>query len=174
MTPRAVFRGAVAGLLMGVSFAGAGWNLSSGIAAEAETPAGIVLVIDGRVAGGQPVRFDLASLRSLPAIQVTTTTPWTDGENLYDGIRLRDLLRRLGAQGTTVVAEAMDDYQNAIPMEDAEKYDVIVAYAKNGQPLPRDDKGPLWIIYPFSQFPELQKDLFFSRSVWQLKRLTVQ
>ena len=174
MKPRAVFRGAVAGLLMGISFTGTGWTLSSGIAAEAETPAGTVLVIDGQVAGGQPARFDLKSLQALPAIQVTTKTPWTDGENLYDGVRLLDLLKRLGAQGTTVVAEAMDDYQNEIPMEDVEKYDVIIAYAKNGQPLPRDDKGPLWIIYPFSQFPELQKDLFFSRSVWQLKRLTVQ
>jgi hypothetical protein len=174
MKPRAVFRGAVAGLLMGISFAGIDWNLSSGTAAEAETPAGTVLVIDGHVAGGQPARFDLASLQALPAIQVTTMTPWTEGKNRYDGVRLRDLLQRLGAEGTMVVAAAMDDYQNEIPMEDVEKYDVIVAYAKNGQLLPRDDKGPLWIIYPFSEFHELQKDLYFARSVWQLKRLTVQ
>ena len=174
MTPRAVFRGAVAGLLMGIGVAGTFWNLGFGIEAQAETPAGTILVVDGHLAGGQPARFDLALLQSLPAIQVTTMTPWTEGENRYDGVRLRDLLKQLGAEGTSVLAEAMDDYQNAIPMEDVDKYDVIVAYAKNGQPLPRDDKGPLWIIYPFSEFHELQKDLYFARSVWQLKRLTVQ
>jgi hypothetical protein len=175
MRPRGLFRGAIAGMLMGIGIAAAfGWTATSRVMAEAATPANTILVIDGQVPGGRPAAFDLEALKKLPVTRVATMTPWTDGENLYDGIRLRDLLRRLGAQGTTVVAEAMDDYQNAIPMEDAEKYDVIVAYAKNGQPLPRDDKGPLWIIYPFSQFPELQKDLFFSRSVWQLKRLTVQ
>ncbi len=47
-------------------------------------------------------------------------------------------------------------------------------YAMNGKPLPLDDKGPLWVIYPYSEHSGLQKDLYFSRSVWQLNRLTVQ
>jgi hypothetical protein len=51
---------------------------------------------------------------------------------------------------------------------------VIIAYAMDGKPLPPDDKGPLWIIYPFSQVPALQRDLYFARGVWQLNRLTVQ
>jgi hypothetical protein len=51
---------------------------------------------------------------------------------------------------------------------------VIVAYTMNGKPLRPDDKGPLWIIYPYSEYNALQKDLYFSRSVWQLNRLTVQ
>ena len=59
-------------------------------------------------------------------------------------------------------------------MADIRDYDVIIAYAMNGKPLQADDKGPLWIVYPFSAHSELQKDLYFARSVWQLKRLTVQ
>jgi len=101
-------------------------------------------------------------------------TPWTDGENLFEGVRLRDLLARLGAQGNAVLADAVDDYAVKIPMEDIRDYDVIVAYAMNGKPLPLDDKGPLWVIYPYSEYFGLQKDLYFARSVWQLNRLTVQ
>jgi hypothetical protein len=44
----------------------------------------------------------------------------------------------------------------------------------NGAPLPVNNKGPLWVIYPYSERSSLQKDIYFSRSVWQLNRLTVQ
>jgi hypothetical protein len=174
MKQRGAFRGAVAGLLMGIGCFASDGTGSSGIAAEAETPADAVLVIDGHVAGGNPASFDLAALQSLPVTQVTTVTPWTEGENLYEGVRIRDLLARIGAEGTVLVAEGVDDYQSLIPMADVQDYDVIIAYAMNGKPLPRDDKGPLWIIYPYSGHSGLQKDIYFSRSVWQLNRLTVQ
>jgi hypothetical protein len=179
MRPRGRFRGALGGMLMGIGIATttlsqAGWSLSASIAAEAATPADTVLVIDGAIAGGKPAAFDLAVLKSLPVTRVTTMTPWTDGENLFEGVRLRDLLARLGAQGNAVLADAVDDYAVKIPMEDIRDYDVIVAYAMNGKPLPADDKGPLWVIYPYSEYSGLQKDLYFSRSVWQLNRLTVQ
>ncbi len=174
MRPRGRFRGALAGMLMGIAIAGIGWSLLPSVAAQAETPAGTVLVIDGTIAGGKPAAFDLAALQSLPVTRITTMTPWTDGENLYEGVRIRDLLDRLGAKGNAVVADAVDDYAVKIPMEDIQDYDVIVAYAMNGKPLPRDDKGPLWVIYPYSEHSGLQKDLYFARSVWQLNRLTVQ
>lgn len=161
-------------MLIGIGFAAIGWSVSSGIVAQAATPAETVLVIDGQVAGGKPTTFDLTMLKSLPVTRITTMTPWTDGEDLYEGVRVRDLLEQLGATGTTLLADAVDDYQVKIPMEDIQDYDVIIAYAVNGKPLPEDDKGPLWIIYPYSQHSGLQKDLYFSRSVWQLNRLTVQ
>jgi hypothetical protein len=174
MKRRGAFRGVVAGLLLGIGCLAGNGTESLGIAAEAETPAGTILLIDGHVAGGKPAAFDLASLKALPATRVTTVTPWTEGENLYEGVRIRDLLARIGAEGTALVAEAVDDYQSRIPMADVQDYDVIIAYAMNGKPLPRDDKGPLWIIYPYSEHSGLQKDIYFSRSVWQLNRLTVQ
>jgi hypothetical protein len=161
-------------MLMALGLAGAGGIVSIGVAAENVTPATAVLVIDGKVSGSQPVAFDLAQLKSLPVTRITTTTPWTDGENLYEGVRIRDLLERIGAAGTELLADAVDDYQITIPMEDVRDYDVIIAYAMNGKPLPPDDKGPLWVIYPYSGHSVLQKDLYFSRSVWQLNRLTVQ
>jgi hypothetical protein len=166
-------------MLMGLGFAvtGAATCLIVGagsVAAESAVPAATILVIDGKLSGAKPVAFDLSQLKSLPVTRVTTMTPWTDGENLYEGVRIRDLLDRLGAEGTELLANAVDDYQIAIPMDDVRDYDVIIAYAVNGKPLPRDDKGPLWVIYPYSEHAGLQKDLYFSRSVWQLNRLTVQ
>jgi hypothetical protein len=174
MKPRDLYRGAIMGMLMGIGVVMIDGTTSIGVAAETAVPAGTILVIDGAIAGGAPESFDLEKLKSLPVTRVKTMTPWTDGESVYEGVRIRDLFDRLGAKGDTILADAVDDYQVKIPMEDVRDYDVIVAYAMDGKPLPEDDKGPLWIIYPYSEYSGLQKDLYFSRSVWQLNRLTVQ
>jgi hypothetical protein len=172
MRPRFLFCAAIAGMLMGIGITTIGGSGISSVMAQAATPAPPILVIDRH--GAEPAAFDLAALQALPVTRITTMTPWTDGENLYEGVKIRDLLQQLGVQGATVIAGAVDDYQVKIPMEDIRDYDVIVAYAIDGKPLPEDDKGPLWIIYPYSEHSGLQKDLYFSRSVWQLNRLTVQ
>jgi hypothetical protein len=173
MKPRGFFRGALVGMLMGIGILATGWALpATSVAAETTVPAGTVLVVDGAVS--KPTVFDLARLKALPVTGVKTMTPWTDGESLYEGVRIRDLLKDLGAEGSTLLADAVDDYQVTIPIEDVQDYDVIIAYAVDGKPLPEDDKGPLWIIYPYTQYSSLQKDLYFSRSVWQLNRLTVK
>ena len=175
MRPRDLFRGAMAGVLIGIGIAASiAYAGTAGTMAAAATPAAAVLVVDGHVPGGRSAAFDLAALKKLPVTRVTTMTPWTDGESLYEGVRVSDLLAALGADGEVVLADAVDDYQVKIPMQDIRDYDVIIAYAMDGKPLPADNKGPLWIIYPYSEHFALQKDLYFSRSVWQLNRLTVQ
>lgn len=174
MRPRFQFRGAIAGMLLGIGIATIAGTDASSAMAQAVTPAATILMIDGRISGGKPSAFDLATLKALPVTRISTMTPWTDGESLYEGVKVRDLLDSLGAEGETVIADAVDDYQVKIPMQDIRDYDVIVAYAVDGKPLPDGDKGPLWIIYPYSEYSALQKDLYFSRSVWQLNRLTVR
>jgi hypothetical protein len=173
MKPRAFIRGVIAGPLLGLGLVATGWTASSSIPAQAAR-SDTILVIDGDATGGKPMALDLAQLKTLPATTITTATPWTEGENRFDGVRLSDLLAYLGAGEATVIAAAVDDYRITIPSEDIRYYDVIIAYAMNGKPLPLDDKGPLWIIYPFSGNFGLQKDLYFARAVWQLNRLTVQ
>jgi hypothetical protein len=105
---------------------------------------------------------------------LTTETPWTDGEVHFEGVRVRDLLTRLGADGHSVMATGIDEYRIAIPAADFQNYDVIIAYAEDGRLLHPDNKGPLWIVYPFSANPQLKKDIYFARCIWQLTGLTVQ
>ena len=35
-------------------------------------------------------------------------------------------------------------------------------------------RGPLWVIYPWSDQPNLQNEVYYSRSIWQLKALEVR
>lgn len=118
--------------------------------------------------------FDMDMLRSFPSVTVETHTSVTDGVKRFEGFLLRDLLGRLGARGDTVEASALNEYVIEIPMEDLTKYDVVVAYSMDGRPLSPSDKGPLWIVYPRDDHPELQDIRYDYRWVWQLNSLRVK
>jgi len=141
-------------------------------------PAGeVILTVDGAIANttdGKQAQFDLAALEALGLTAVETSTPWTDGVIRYEGVLARDLLKHVGANGTKLVATALNDYLADIPISDLTDYDVILAVKANGEYLPIRDKGPIFIVYPLDSDPALLNNTIYSRCVWQLARLTVQ
>jgi hypothetical protein len=142
------------------------------------TPEGeIILTITGQIAytnAGDRAVFDEAMLAALPSTALATTTVVTDGVKQFDGFLMRDLLALVGAEGETVTATALNDYIIDIPMDDFERFDVLVATHMDGQRLLPSDKGPFWIVYPRDDHPELQDIRYDYRWVWQLVRLTIQ
>jgi hypothetical protein len=44
----------------------------------------------------------------------------------------------------------------------------------NGEHLRVRTKGPLWVIYPWNDYSELQSESYYSRSIWQLRSLNVR
>lgn len=150
----------------------AGWLwVAVATAVGAQTDARLEIV--GRIQGGA-VSLDRTALAALPPRAVVTGTPWTNGESRFEGVLLRDLLAAVGAHGTTVRAFALNDYTATIPIAEALDYDVLVAWKQDGRVLERRDKGPFWIIYPWSQHPELDDRIHRQRAVWQLVRLVVE
>ena len=137
-----------------------------------------LLVVTGRIAppaaseGG--ARFDRQALETLPQHETRTSTPWTDGVSAFEGPLLCDLLAKVGAEGTMLRAKALNDYAVDIPVEDCERYPVILALKRDGQALSRRDKGPIWIVYPRDDYPELQLETINARWVWQLIELEVK
>ena len=69
---------------------------------------------------------------------------------------------------------ALNDYQTSIPIDDLTKHDVILAHRMNDALIPIQTKGPLFIVYPYDSKKELQSSLYYERSAWQLKSLTVE
>jgi hypothetical protein len=118
--------------------------------------------------------FDMEMLKELPAARLETSTAVTDGVRRFDGFLMRDLLRLVGAQGSTVTASALNDYVIDIAIDEFDRFDVIVAYEMDGEPLLSSDKGPLWIVYPRDQHAELQDIRYDYRWVWQLLRLDIK
>ncbi|MFK7992789.1 MAG: molybdopterin-dependent oxidoreductase [Granulosicoccus sp.] len=118
-------------------------------------------------------RFDLAMLENIGLTQVTTETPWTKGLMTFEGVLARDLMKGVMARGNSVRASAFDNYSVDIPIEDFQNYDVIVATRINGKIMRVRDNGPLWVIYPWTDKPELKRPYFFARSIWQLHSIVV-
>ena len=80
----------------------------------------------------------------------------------------------VGASGDEVYAMALNDYDRTIPIADFQSYDVLLALRMNGRPMRLRDKGPIWIVYPWSEHPELDDFRTREKSVWQLNSLDVR
>ncbi len=147
-------------------------------AQELGVPEGrVILAISGRIdrTNGKGVaEFDRAMLEAMPFTTVETMTPWTDDMARFEGPLARDLMTRVGARGSRVRATAINDYAVDIPMEDFQRYPVILAMKMNGMVLHTRNKGPLWMIYPWSDRPELRNETSYGRSVWQIRELAIK
>lgn len=141
------------------------------------TPTGEVLLsIDGAITvtnDGDRAIFDRDMLGALGPVTVETTTIWTEGVQTFTGVPLVRLMAAVGATGDSLTARAINDYAISIPSEDWIEDGPIVAYLNNGAVMPLREKGPLWIVYPYDSAPRFQTEVTFSRSIWQLDRLTV-
>lgn len=139
------------------------------------TPQGTVLLtvtgkitttnVDGKAA------FDLAMLEGIGGATIDTSTAWTEGRGHFQGVLLSKLMERVGASGDTAVTIAINDYKVEIPVVDFSRYPVILAYRMNGEVLKIRDKGPLWIIYPQDDHPELKTKETQAKWVWQVKEI---
>jgi hypothetical protein len=163
----------------------AGWAIggvagTAGAAGAKALPAPrnkVVLSVSGRVERTNAVGradFDMDMLAALPQRQVVTHTPWHQGEQTFTGPLLRDVLAEAGADGTRLVAVALNNYRCEIPVEDIRQFDVVLARLHNGEPMRVRDKGPLFVVYPFDGDPRLRSERYYARSAWQLRSLIVQ
>ncbi|MFZ5790896.1 MAG: molybdopterin-dependent oxidoreductase [Pseudomonadota bacterium] len=135
----------------------------------------ILLTVSGQIgASDGPMQFDRAGLESLGLRHLKTHTYWTDGVQDFEGVLFRDLLRAVDAQGTVALMVALNDYSVEIPLSDATSYDVLIAVKQNGSDMPIRDKGPLWLIYPIDDHPELDRKLTADKMIWQLSRIIVK
>ena len=118
--------------------------------------------------------FTEAALLALPVHAIATTTTWTP-KSTFTGPLLSDILKTVGATGTQIEVHSYDDYAYTIPVSDAARYGVIVAYAMNGTRLKISDYGPLFLIYPRDAFPaELMSGSADSKFIWQIKSFIIK
>lgn len=142
-----------------------------------EAPQGqVILTVRGNITEtnvGDEAIFDRAMLESLDQHATRTHTPWHDGQVTFTGPLGRDVLETVGARGSMLRVTALNDYGATVPVADFLEYDVILAMTLEGTPLRVRDQGPLFIIYPFDEYPELLTEKVMTRSVWQVVRIDV-
>jgi hypothetical protein len=137
----------------------------------------IVFTIEGAIGNGQSggsADFDMEMLRALPSATIRTTTPWTTGTTEFTGVPIAALLDLVAASGKEMRAEALNDYIAQVDLDTVRSSGAILAYRIDGKEISVRDKGPLWIMFPFDEKPELKAEKVYSQSVWQLRKLIIE
>ena len=147
-------------------------------AGELPKPTGkIVLTMSGNIENtnenGKAV-FDIASLEKLGVVSFQTASPWYNGRTTFTGVPLQKLMDYVGAKGTDVKVTALNDYTTVVPLSDFKKFNVILALKINGEYMRVRDKGPLFIVYPYDSMPELNSQIYYSRSAWQISSMDIE
>jgi hypothetical protein len=115
--------------------------------------------------------FDLAMLQRLPQRSIEAETPWYTGPRRFTGPLLREVLAAAGAQGSKARLVALNDYRVEIPVDDVQRYDVVLAHQLDGKSMSVREKGPLFVMYPFDSQPTLRNAVYFGRCIWQLRSI---
>lgn len=148
------------------------------VPAGAQTPRApdtkVILTIDGTIAEGGSVDFTRTDLERMEQVRIRTATPWHEGVQTFEGVLLSDLMRQAGAGGQKVRVTALNKYVTEIPLDDFAAHGPILALKRDGRYMEIKDKGPLFIIYPFDERPELKTERYFGRAVWQVRTITVE
>ena len=118
--------------------------------------------------------FDMALLATLPQHSFSTKTPWFPQPRKFTGVLVRDLLDAVGSKAGITRAIALNDYRADMPTEELIQNGAMIAYLLDDQPMPVREKGPLVIIFPFSDRAELRTAVHYSRAVWQLRSLELR
>ena len=116
-------------------FATASYEAQNTLTANSET----TLLVDGGVQ--HPINLTVSELAAMPRSTVSAELVCPgfftiDGN--WTGVKLRLVLEKAGFNPNAATVEffAQDGYQVSIPMEAAMRNDVLVAYEKDGEPLP--------------------------------------
>ncbi len=110
------------------------------------------LTVDGAVQ--QPLRLDWPGFLELPQVEDTSdfhcVTTWSQMDLCFRGVRLSTVLALadLRDDASHLLCHGSDGYTVNIPLEEALKDDVLIAFQVGGQPLPREHGGPARIVTP--------------------------
>jgi hypothetical protein len=167
-------------VLAGIAAAGAtlavGEPRASAQQAAIPVPRGpVILTISGKITArnvGNKVEFDMPTLEALSQDGFTTSNPWTPPTD-FTGVLFTKLLERVGSQGKTAIAYALNDYAVEIPLQDMSADGPLLATKMNGQYMPVAHYGPLFVMYDFSKHHEWLTQDMYARCIWQLQSIVI-
>ena len=126
------------------------------------------LVFEVTDATGQVTTLTLDQIEAMGLDKVETTTTWTDGKQVFEGVLLSRLADRFGGQSNKLVVRAINEYEAEIEVSEIRKYRVLLAVRQNGERMSVREKGPGWIVYPRDDHAELAVESHNFKWVWQV------
>jgi hypothetical protein len=137
----------------------------------------VILTITGadiKTNSGADADIDMEMLEALPQQTIETSTPWFEGKTVFSGPYLKDVMALVGGTGKTLQVMALDDYQAEIPFADLSDNLPILALRRDGEYMPDDDHGPLFIVYDYDSDARFDSKVFQDRSVWSVRNIEIE
>ena len=103
----------------------------------------------------RPLTFSLAQYRELPRVKVFAdfhcVTTWSRLGNLWEGVAVRELLRRAGVRSDARFAllTGLDrGWTTNLPLSDLDAEDALFADVHDGEPIEAEHGGPVRLVVP--------------------------
>ncbi len=112
--------------------------------------------LDGLVE--QPIRWSWDEFRAQPRVQVQSdihcVTRWSRYDNRWEGVAMRDVLRRAGLrpEARFAIIHAEQGFTTNLPIAELDQDDVLLADMHDGSPLTPDHGWPLRLVVPHRYF----------------------
>lgn len=122
------------------------------------------VVIQGQTQ--QKLTLKLSELKKLSNQEIKTIEPHNTEDpgaiKTFKGIAISTLLNKSGiaADVKEVTFLSSDNYRVTLELEDLRNYPILLAWDRDGKPLTRSQGGPLYLVFPYSDYPELSTKYF--------------
>lgn len=157
----------IAGLAGALAIGG----LSSAKAHEFPETKAVNIALEVTTKDGDAFQLSVHDIDHLPQSEIKTTTPWTSGERIYTGPTLRALFEHYDLTPSDMIGTALNGYSAVLDRSVIENGVAILATRCDGQFMPVTDKGPFFIVFPFSD-EEYWDNRYFDSAIWQLVQLS--
>jgi len=106
----------------------------------------------------RPQKWSWEEFRSLPRVQVRSdihcVTRWSRFDNLWEGVSVREVLRRTGVkpEGRFAVIHAEGSFTTNLPIAELDQDDALLADRHDGEELTPEHGWPLRLVVPRRYF----------------------
>ncbi|NEO99422.1 MAG: molybdopterin-dependent oxidoreductase [Symploca sp. SIO2E9] len=120
------------------------------------------LKIEGKNLTGEQIQLSLSKLQTLVNKSIQTREPHntTAPEAIvsFRGVPVSTLLEEFGVDThvTEVTFVSYDGYRATVSIDDLRQYPILIALERNGKKISRFEGGPLYLVFPYTDFPQLQ------------------
>ena len=147
-------------------------------AAPNACPNDALLEISGAVKSNSPrgsFLFNEKEFLKLKSVKLVTATAWTPRSE-FVGPELSTVLEAAGVPATAKEMRfyAIDAYEITIPTTDLVNYRPVMAHTQNGERLVVATRGPVFLVYPRDQYPELTAIKGQAQFVWMVCKIVVK
>ena len=122
-----------------------------------------LFTVQGQTSTGKPVQLTLSQLDALATTSIWTREPHNTSDPKaifhFRGVAVSTLIDEFGvaANVTDVTFVARDGFRATVSLADLRQYPIVIALERNNKKISRSDGGPLYLVFPYTDFPQLQQ-----------------